>query len=173
MDKTKIEKLLISYGFNQSKLIIGKDIEVFSEVFIKDNKEAYIIFEGVINEDSINKYQKKILWFQNWSDSEVLRYNINLLIPYKSSQVDKEEFDKYIFKFERDSHICRKIFLNLDSENYVDLLPFNKINLSRSDVSANGLRKELIKILQTDTIYQELIKIDCDYDLLKKELLSE
>ncbi|CDM68416.1 hypothetical protein CM240_1252 [Clostridium bornimense] len=173
MDKIKIEKLLVSYGFNKSKLIIGRDTEVFSEVFIKDNKEAYILFEGLINVELIDKYQKKILWFQNWSDNEILRYNINLLIPYKSSQVNRDEVNKYIFKFERDSHICRKIFLDLDNENCIDLLPFNKINLSKSDVNSNSLKKELVKVLHTDNIYQELIKEDFDLELIKKELLSK
>ncbi|WP_392486569.1 hypothetical protein ACER0A_004920 [Haloimpatiens sp. FM7315] len=173
MDKIKIEQLLINYGFNKSKLIIGKDTEVFSEVFIKENKEAYILFEGLINKESINKYQKKILWFQNWSDSDILRYNINLLIPYKSSKVNRDEFNRYIFKFERDSHICRKIFLDLDNENCIDLLPFNKINLTTSQVNSNSLKRELIKVLQKDDIYQELMKEDIDLELIKKELLSE
>lgn len=173
MDKIRIENLLISHGFNKCKLEIGKGTEVFSEVFLKDNKEAYILFDGLISEASINEYQKKILWFQNWSDSEILRYNMNLLVPYKSSQVDKEEFSKYIFKFERDSHVCRKIFLDLDSENCVDLLPFNKINLSESTVCANDLKKEIINILKTETVYEELLKEEFDLDLLKKELLSK
>ena len=164
---------MISYGFNKSKLIIRENTEVFDEVFIKENKEAYILFDGLINEESINKYQKKILWFQNWSDSDILRYNINLLIPYKSSQINKEEFNKYIFKFERDSHICRKIFLDLDNENCIDLLPFNKINLTKSDVDSSSLKKELIEVLYTDNIYQELMKEDFDIELLKKELLSK
>ncbi|WP_160691716.1 hypothetical protein [Clostridium sp. C2-6-12] len=173
MEKIRIENLLISYGFDKRKLEIGQDTVVLDEVFLKDDKEAYILFEGMINEESINEYHKKILWFQNWSDSDILRYNINLLILYKSSKVDIDEVSKYIFKFERDSHICRKIFLNLDDEKCIDLLPFNKINLTTSQVNSSSLKKELTKVLKTDDIYNELMKEDFDLELIKKELLSK
>ncbi|HEY8890309.1 MAG TPA: hypothetical protein VIM70_08640 [Clostridium sp.] len=172
MDKAKIENLLISNGFNKSNLEIGEGVKVFENIYLKDNKEAYILFDGLISEESIYECQKKILWFQNWNDNEVLRYNINILIPYKSSQVNKKEVNKYIFKFERDSHICRKIFLNLDNDNCIDLLPFNKIQLSDSKVSASDLKKEIINILNTDIVYKELLKDEFDLDLLKKELFS-
>jgi len=171
MDRLKIERLLISNGFNKCKLEIEQETEVFDEVFLKDNKEAYILFDGEISEDSINEYQKKILWFQNWSDNEILRYNINLLIPYKSSEVNKIIINKYIFKFERDSHVCRKIFLNLDDEKSADLLPFKKIKLSERKVYANDLKKEIISILSTNTVYNELLKEEFDLNLIKKELL--
>ncbi len=173
MEKIKIESLLSDNGFIKSKLLIGKDTEVFNKVFVKDNKEAYIVYEGPITEANINEYQEKILWYQNWCNNDILKYNINLLFLYKASLEDMKELSKLIFIYERDSHVCRKIFLDLESKKSLDLLPFMKIRLEEIKVKSNDLRSEIIEVVKTEDIYNELLKETFDVELLKKELLSK
>lgn len=173
MNKIEIESHLINNGFIKSKLLIGKDTEVFSEVFVKDDKESYIIYEGSITDANINDYQEKILWFQNWCSNDILKYNINLLFLYKASLEDMKELSKLIFIYERDSHVCRKIFLDLERKKSLDLLPFMKLRLEEIKVKSSDLRREIIEVLKTEEIYNELLEETFDIELLKRELLSK
>ncbi|MCS4516629.1 hypothetical protein JTT07_04410 [Clostridium botulinum] len=84
-----------------------------------------MILEYSFLKQKIEEYQRRILWFQNCSDNEIIKYNINIIITYNSSKItDENRFVEDIKKYERDLNICRKIFIDLDDENSINILPF-------------------------------------------------
>lgn len=90
MEILNIRELLIKYGYNKSSFVIRKKKIDIPNVYIKEDKEAYLILEYSFLKQKIEEYQRRILWFQNCSDNEIIKYNINIIITYNSSKITDE-----------------------------------------------------------------------------------
>ena len=97
MEIQSIRNLLVESGYNKSNFTIGKKVIDIPDMYIKQNKEAYIILEYLIFKEKFEEYQRKILWFQNCSDNEIIKYNINIIIVYNSSEI--KDVDDFISVF--------------------------------------------------------------------------
>lgn len=90
MDKQSVKGIMECYGYNNSKLkVSNKELDI-DDVFIKDDKEVYIILEDELWMDKIESYQRMILWFQNCVDNEIIKYNINIIILYRNLDIEQD-----------------------------------------------------------------------------------
>ena len=169
MDKQKIKEILEYYGYNKSKLkISNKELDI-EDVFIKDNKEVYIILQDELWIEKIEKYQRMILWFQNCIDNEVIKYNINIIILYRDVDIEhKSKMIDYIKKYERDLHFCRKLFINLDDESSLNILPFYKIKCVNLEGESINLREKIKGIINDKILFEELIKEIPDFNRINE-----
>jgi hypothetical protein len=177
--KRKIEETLLKCGYAKYDFFIldGEDrIKFdFDNTFTNEEKtELYIIIEKDISKEKIKQYEEEILWFQNWYNDNALIYNINLILIYDKN-ISNEEFSNLIFKYERDTHICRKIFINSDSDiGELNVLPFNPLNEIEFNGQEEELKKNIVSILGNEQIYDELLKPceELDVDKIRKNLLT-
>lgn len=151
----KIKEILIENGYeNRNLKIRGKDIEI-PNTYMKDEKEVYILLKY----EDINKlinYQTKILWFQNCTNNRIIKYNINIIILYDNSKSDTIDLSNYISFFERDTNICRKIFVNIDDIDSLNVLPFYEENsLDYEEIEKNILAK-IESVIANKEIYIKL-----------------
>lgn len=169
MDKQRIKEILECYGYNKSKLkISNKELDI-EDVFIKDNKEVYIILQDELWIEKIEKYQRMILWFQNCIGNEVIKYNINIIILYRDIDIElKSKMIDYIKKYERDLHFCRKLFINLDDKNSLNILPFYKIKCVNLGVESINLREKIKRIINDKILFEELIKEIPDFNRINE-----
>ena len=159
MEIQSIRNLLVESGYNKSNFTIGKKVIDIPDMYIKQNKEAYIILEYLIFKEKFEEYQRKILWFQNCSDNEIIKYNINIIIVYNSSEIkDVDDFITDIKKYECDLHICRKIFIDLENEENINLLPFLRIQAKGKAEEEISLISEIKSVINNEEVISELLK---------------
>lgn len=172
MEKINIKEILEKYGYCESKLkISNKELDI-DDVFIKDNKEVYIILQDELWMEKIENYQRMILWFQNCTYNEVIKYNINIIILYRYVDLEKNyKIIDYIKKYERDLHFCRKLFVNLDDESSLNVLPFYKIKCVNLEGESISLRDKIKGIIDNKILFEELIKEIPDFNIINE--LSE
>lgn len=169
MEIQNIEELLLKSGYIKSNFNVSGKIIDIPNVFIKDDKEAYLILDYNFMEDKIIEYQRKILWFQNFSINEIIKYNINMIITYKSSQLKKDDdIIENIMKYERDVHICRKLFVDLDYDNSISVLPFLNINSKSAEDERNKLIKDIAEVIKNHNVYTEIIKDKPDFSVIEE-----
>lgn len=167
MEIQNIRNLLEENEYNKSNFTIGKKVIDIPDMYIKQNKEAYIILEYLKFKEKLNEYQRKILWFQNCSDNEIIKYNINIIIVYKLSEInDLDDFISDIKKYERDLHICRKIFIDLENEENINLLPFLSIQAKVKAEDKISLISEIKNVINNEEIILELLKEEPNFDLI-------
>ncbi|MDU6808230.1 MAG: hypothetical protein E6423_05535 [Clostridium sp.] len=169
MDKQSVKGIMECYGYNNSKLkVSNKELDI-DDVFIKDDKEVYIILEDELWMDKIESYQRMILWFQNCVDNEIIKYNINIIILYRNLDIEQDfKMIDYIKKYERDLHFCRKLFINLDDENSLNILPFYKIKSVSIERKDAGLRERIDRIINNNVVVEELIKETPDFNIINE-----
>lgn len=169
MEKINIKEILEQYGYYESKLKISNRELDINDVFIKDNKEVYIILQNELWMEKIEDYQRMILWFQNYIDDEVIKYNINIIILYRDLDIEQNsKMIDYIKKYERDLHFCRKLFVNLDDENSLNILPFYKIKGVNLGGESMNLREKIKGIIDNKILFEELIKEIPDFDIINE-----
>ncbi|MBV4418926.1 hypothetical protein KM800_06195 [Clostridium tyrobutyricum] len=182
MINTKIEEILLICGYSKCEFFINDCKEnikfEFDNIFSnKEKTEAYIIISEDISEKIMKKYETEILWFQNcYRDNEALIYNINLIILYDNKRLN-QEMSNLIFKYERDTHICRKIFINSDSELgelELDVLPFKPLKKIEFKGQEEQLRNKITSIIGGQDIYYELLKPyeELDIKTIRNKLLT-
>ena len=169
MDKQSVKGIMECYGYNNSKLkVSNKELDI-DDVFIKDDKEVYIILEDELWMDKIESYQRMILWFQNCVDNEIIKYNINIIILYRNLDIEQDfKMIDYIKQYERDLHFCRKLFINLDDENSLNILPFYKIKSVSIERKDAGLRERIDRIINNNVVVEELIKETPDFNIINE-----
>ena len=169
MDKQSVKGIMECYGYNNSKLkVSNKELDI-DDVFIKDDKEVYIILEDELWMDKIESYQRMILWFQNCVDNEIIKYNINIIILYRNLDIEQDfKMIDYIKKYERDLHFCRKLFINLDDENSLNILPFYKIKSVSIERKDAVLRERIDRIINNNVVVEELIKETPDFNIINE-----
>lgn len=164
MEIQSIRNLLVESGYEQSNFTVGKKVIDIPNIYIKQNKEAYIILEYLIFKEKLEEYQRKILWFQNCSDNEIIKYNINIIIVYNLSEIrNTDDLISDIKKYERDLHICRKIFIDLENEENVNLLPFLRIQSKVKYEEEIPLVSEIKDVINNEDIIYELLKEEPDF----------
>ena len=169
MEKINIKGILEQYGYCQSKLkISNKELDI-DDVFIKDNKEVYIILQDELWMVKIENYQRMILWFQNCTNNEVIKYNINVIILYRNMDIEQNsKMIDYIKKYERDLHFCRKLFINLDDESSLNILPFYKIKCVTLEGESLNLRDKIKGIIHNKILFEELTKEIPDFNIINE-----
>lgn len=167
MEIQSIRDLLVENGYNKSNFKIGKKVIDIPDMYIKQNKEAYLILEYLIFKEKLNEYQRKILWFQNCSDNEIIKYNINIVVVYKLSEIkDVDDFITDIKKYERDLHICRKIFIDLENEENINLLPFLSIQAKVKSEGEISLISEIKSVINNEDVISELLKEEPNFKFI-------
>jgi len=168
MEILNIRELLIKYGYNKSSFVIRKKKIDIPNVYIKEDKEAYLILEYSFLKQKIEEYQRRILWFQNCSDNEIIKYNINIIITYNSSKItDENRFVEDIKKYERDLNICRKIFIDLDDENSINILPFLNIDVEGTEEEETRVITKIKDIIKNSDVISELLKEKPDFESIE------
>jgi len=142
-----------------------KYCEPLKAVFMHETKNEMFLVLDCLNADfeSIknicDEWECRILKFVNFGDEyrenlEWLQYNINLLILCKDETgiID----DKYRFKAEKSTQVCRKIFLVCNNEGEIDddeksIIPFyfESVKMVDSEKIAE-LEKQLADLLPKD-----------------------
>ncbi|MDU4892358.1 MAG: hypothetical protein E6344_18725 [Clostridium sp.] len=173
MDKKRIVDLLLNNDYKASALMVEDEKIDFGETFIKDDKEAYIVIDKIVNEKIIEEYKSKILWFQNWCMNEILLFNINLIILYKNNDYEPKALRKLIAEYERDSSICRKIFIDIEDESDLDMIPFNSVIIKEKLVNDVNVKKEIVKVVKNEKTYQKLTKLDVKNEEKLLEIFNE
>lgn len=169
MEKINIKEILEQYGYCESKLKISNRELDINDVFIKDNKEVYIILQNELWMEKIEDYQRMILWFQNYINDEVIKYNINIIILYRNFDIEQNsKMLYYIKKYERDLHFCRKLFVNLDDESSLNVLPFYKIKCATLESGSLNLRDKIKEIINNKILFEELIKENPNFDIINE-----
>lgn len=167
MEIQSIRDLLVESGYNKSNFIIGKKVIDMNDTYIKQNKEAYIILEYLTFKEKLDEYQRKILWFQNCSDNEIIKYNINIIVLYSSSKIkDADDFISDIKKYERDLHICRKIFIDLENEENINLLPFLRIQAKGKAEEEVSIISEIKSVISDEDVIYELLKEEPNFKVI-------
>lgn len=176
MDLKKIDNLFLKYNFKKEKLYIDEDILDFENIYInKDRTEVYIVEEVSLDQikgSIIEEFQEEILWFENFTENYYLKYNINLIILYDESNSNKE-FRRYIEKYERDSGICKKIFIDIKNEDNLCMLPFIDIEI-KHDIENPSLdiSSEIKKILKDDNLVNILLNSNLDEENNYNDVIS-
>ncbi|CEQ02931.1 hypothetical protein GOD97_12800 [Paeniclostridium sordellii] len=172
MELEKVDKLFLEYNFKRDKLYVDNDELPFKNVYInKDNTEAYIVEKFDLNDlenNRIEEYEEEILWFENFTENYYLKYNMNLIILYKEKELD-DKYSSYIQKYERDSNVCKKIFLDISNQDNLCILPFVNIEGQRYNAKTidtmDALQevfecKDLISTLSEDNVDDRYIEMD-------------
>lgn len=174
----KIEEILLNCGYLKKEFYTVKNKEniefEFDNIYVNaDDTEMYILVEDYVSEVNIKKYHDEILFFQNWYNNEILIYNINLILIYNNDSTD-EELRNLIYKYEKDAHLCRKIFIDSLSELNdleFDILPFRPLGAVKISNQSEQLKKNIISLLGNIEIYNQLTMDYKDIDEIKKNLL--
>ena len=171
----KIDKLFIENGFKKEKLYIDKEELPFNNVYInQSNTEVYIVEKLDLNDlqnNKIEEYQDEILWFENFTENYFLKYNMNLNILYDEQNIE-DEFKNYIQKYERDSNICKKIFLDINNKDNLCILPFINIEVQKEDDSSADTLEKLECILKSKDLLSILIQEDLDDSYIESNVVD-
>ncbi|NAS18709.1 hypothetical protein GND98_012725 [Clostridium butyricum] len=172
MEKEKIIDILEKFEYKKSQLVVKEESLDIGDVFIKDNKEVYIIVDKFITEELIEECKFQLLWYQNWCENEILMFNINIIFIYDSNSYNKVDISKIISKYERDSSVCRKLFIDLRDESDLDILPFREVNLENGKISEVKLKNSIIEKLKSEKLYLNLLNINYE-DEENEKILKE
>lgn len=174
MEITNIKELLVSNGYIESALRVKNKEFKIPQLYIKQDKEAYLLLEYRLLGEKLNEYQNEFLWFQNFSDNEVIKYNINILILYKHSEIkDEDSLIHDIRKYERDLNVCRKIFVDLDEEGSLNSIPFLEIKGEVREEEEKKMIEEIKDILGNNELIEELNKDNPNLESIKDNLNKE
>lgn len=176
----KVNEILLSCGYKMREFSMcqnDEDVKLnFDNIYVNsDETEMYILVENYISESNIKNYHDEILFFQNWYNNEILIYNINLILIYENNS-SNQELRNLIFKYEKDTHLCRKIFIDSKSELNdleFDILPFRPLGAVNISNQTEQLKKNIISMLGNIEIYNQLV-IDykeINIDEIKKNFL--
>lgn len=176
MDLKKIDNLFLNYCFKKEKLYIDEEELSFDNVYVNENNTEVYVVEKInlddLNKNKIEEYQEEILWFENFTENYFLKYNVNLVIVYDGSQ-DIDEVRKYIEKYERDSNICKKIFLDINSDDSLCILPFSDIEILTFQENRNlDTRNKLKEIIKSDELIRNLSKYDINDEYIENNIIS-
>ncbi len=176
MNLKKIDDLFFKYCFRKEKLCIDSEELAFENVYInKNNTEVYIVEKlnlDNLSKNKIEEYQEEILWFENFTDNYYLKYNINLVILYDEGQVNSE-FRGYVEKYERDSNICKKIFLDISNEDSLCILPFLDIEVMTEKENQDlDIMNDLSNILKSNELINFLSKDNLSEEYIEKNIIN-
>lgn len=175
MELKNVDELFEKYCFKKEKLYVYDEELPFKNVYInRYNTEAYIVEQislDELNNNKIEEYEEQILWFENFTEEYYLKYNMNLMILYKEDKKNKIQFNDFIQKYERDSNICKKIFLDINNKENTFILPFVNIENSINKEDIPNPFEKLRDILKNDELILELGKKNINDEYMEKNIL--
>jgi hypothetical protein len=160
----KIQEMLLNNGYVKKEIYMYENNEKirfdFENVYINEQEtEMYILINSYLSDERIISYHNQILCFQNWCNNDILIYNINLILIYENSGESRELRD-LIYKFEKDGHLCRKIFIDSKSKLVdleLDILPFKPLGVVQFSSQVESLKKNIISLLGSVEMYNKLL----------------
>ena len=96
---------------------------------------------------------------------------MNLIILYDEQNIE-DEFKNYIQKYERDSNICKKIFLDINNKDNLCILPFINIEVQKEDDSSADTLEKLECILKSKDLLSILIQEDLDDSYIESNVVD-
>lgn len=177
----EVKEILETQGYlHRNKIYDDPNIlSGFNEVYIEPKKrELYILISKNVpfTYEEIKEYQQQVSGFITLYASEILAFNINLLLFSPIGYYNKKEKDDYIDlvnSIERNKSYCRKIFLDTmaqdkDRKAELSILPFVPISFSETETDNNKEDSELDCIFSCkEDLYKELLKDKSDIRLEK------
>lgn len=162
-----VYNLLERAGYKKTQLKIRDYIIKLDNVYMFEEKEAYVVVD-TISEEKMKEVVNMILSYQNMISNPILTFNINIIYLFKSVDTETIAFKRLKNIYENDTNICRKIFLNIEDDDSMDLLPFQSVELDEVENNILHLRDGLTRIIDNNDFYSQLSSDDIDIDNVLK-----